>query len=67
MYDVQASCGIKVPNTPGVAIKRPFTVFLDNKGGIKNVIKVGDAFYGDEVNSACKGIPSRFPSLENDI
>mmetsp|Transcript_16333 Transcript_16333/g.19956 ORF Transcript_16333/g.19956 Transcript_16333/m.19956 type:complete len:580 (-) Transcript_16333:284-2023(-) len=48
-FDVHSPYGIKVPDTPNVIIRNPFSVFLNNKGGIKNIIKVGEKTFGDSV------------------
>ncbi len=52
-YDVKAPVGFKVPASDAgvnnIQIESPFTVFLSSKGGIKNVIKVGNEVFGGEV------------------
>jgi len=48
-YDVHSHVGISVPDTPKVVIRNPFSVFLNNKGGIKNVIKLGNKAFGGPV------------------
>ena len=47
--DVYAPSGMKYPSKEGVLLESPFTVYLNNKGGIKSVVKVGDMKMGDEV------------------
>lgn len=51
-FDVKAPLGFKVPTSDegiDITIESPFTVYLSNKGGIKNVIKIGKEVIGGEV------------------
>lgn len=47
VFDVHAPLGAKVPAS--ASIESPFTRFLQNHGGIKNVIQVGEEKIGDAV------------------
>ena len=49
LNDVHAPSGIEYPSKEGVLLESPFTVFLNNKGGIRSVVKVGDELIGDAV------------------
>ena len=48
--DVVALSGMRYPNEKGVSLESPFTVFLNNKGGIKTVLKEGDTLFGVSAN-----------------
>ena len=48
-YNVQAQKGITLPSKDGIILENPFAVFLNNKGGINNVVHQGGALVGSSV------------------
>merc|ERR1711862_672153 len=48
--DVRAPNGMEFPSKTNVVFKNPFTVFLNNRGGIVNVVQKGDTKIGDAVD-----------------
>ncbi len=49
--DVKASKGIFIPSKDEVTIENPFTVWLNNLGGIEHVVQRGEEKYGEAVNT----------------
>jgi hypothetical protein len=49
-FNVNPKRGISLPSKEGIVLANPFTRFLDNYGGIKNVAEQGGAFAGDAVH-----------------
>ena len=50
VYDVTVPTAIQIPAGKGITLQNPFTRFLQNKGGLTNVVKMGGSLYGDGVN-----------------
>ena len=53
-FDVNACKGISFPSKDLVKIQNPFTLFLNNYGGINNVLHEGEKKVGEAVNSENK-------------
>lgn len=60
VYDVRVDAGIKIPDSRSVKIENPFTVKLDNQGGINTVIKIGDRAYYAADGASGNGKPHRY-------
>ncbi|VEU40320.1 unnamed protein product [Pseudo-nitzschia multistriata] len=53
-FSVVAAKGLSFPSLDLISIENPFTVFLNGKGGIKNVLHEGEEKIGDEVSKLNK-------------
>ena len=49
VYDGRPERGISVPPKEGISLSNHYTRFLDNRGGIQNVVKVGEKLVGKSV------------------